>query len=146
MGTACTAAAGPRTVAGHDGQGRTLVRGGGALVGSGRRLVVRPARRAFWPLAQGVRPFLALAPSRREAAGAGPAPKRDSLAPAHGRTHRRAGAPSGGGRERKDSPVGYAFGHSWGGFTTKLHLSCDARGRICALALTGGQAVLVDRA
>ena len=24
--------------------------------------------------------------------------------------------------------------------TTKLHLSCDAYGRICALALTGGQA------
>ena len=27
-----------------------------------------------------------------------------------------------------------------GGFTTKRHLSCDAHGRTCALALTGGQA------
>jgi transposase len=74
------------------------------------------------------------------AAGAGPGAKRHGLAPTHGRFHRRTGAPGSGGREKKDSPVGQALGRSRGGFTTKLHLSCDAQGRICALALTGGQA------
>ena len=36
--------------------------------------------------------------------------------------------------------MGQALGRSRGGFTTKRPLSCDAQGRICALALTGGQA------
>ncbi|WP_158010216.1 transposase [Hymenobacter glacialis] len=36
--------------------------------------------------------------------------------------------------------MGQTLGRSRGGFTTKLHLGCDAQGRICALALTGGQA------
>lgn len=32
------------------------------------------------------------------------------------------------------------LGRNWDGFTTKLRLRCDAQGRICALALTSGQA------
>ena len=63
-------------------------------------------------VAHGICPVSALAPSRRVAAGA----------------------------EKKDSPVGQVLGRSRGGFTTKFHLSCDAQGRICALALTDGQA------
>jgi len=102
--------------------------------------VARFACGTVWPLAHGVRPVSALAPSRRVAAGTGPGAKRDGLAPTHGRFHRRTGAPGGKRREKKDSPVGQALGRSRGGFTTKLHLSCDAYGRICALALTGGQA------
>jgi transposase len=74
------------------------------------------------------------------APGAGSGAKRDGAAPAHGRLNDRAGAPGGRRGEKKDSPVGQALGRSRGGFTTKLHLSCDAQGRICALALTGGQA------
>ncbi|WP_317192395.1 IS5 family transposase [Hymenobacter jeongseonensis] len=71
---------------------------------------------------------------------AGPGAKRQRVAPAPGRFHGCAGAPSGGRGQKKDSPCGQALGRSRGGFTTKLHLSCDAQGRICALALTGGQA------
>jgi transposase len=92
------------------------------------------------PLAHGVRPVSALAPSRGVATGTSPGAKRDGLAPTHGQFHHRTGAPGGGRREKKDSPVGQALGCSRGGFTTKRHLSCDAYGRICALALTGGQA------
>jgi len=74
------------------------------------------------------------------AAGAGPGAERNRLAPAHGRLDGCSRAPGSRWREKKDSPVGQALGRSRGGFTTKLHLSCDAHGRICALALTGGQA------
>jgi len=105
-----------------------------------RRVVARLAGRAVWALAYGIRPVSALAPSWGVAPGAGPGAKRDGLAPAHGRLDGRAGAPGGRRGEKKDSPVGQALGRSRGGFTTKLHLSCDAYGRICALALTGGQA------
>ncbi|WP_374679417.1 IS5 family transposase [Hymenobacter sp. J193] len=56
-----------------------------------------------------------------------------SIPPPCGRTRWRPGP-------KKDSPCGQALGRSRGGFTTKLHLSCDAYGRVCALALTGGQA------
>jgi transposase len=140
MGAALAAAAGPRTVARYDGPRHALVRGSRALAGPVRRFVARLARRTFWPVAHSVRAFSALAPGRRVAAGAGPGAKRHGFAPAAGRLHRRAGAPGGGGGQKKDSPVGQALGRSRGGFTTKLHLSCDAQGRICALALTGGQA------
>ena len=140
MGAAFPVVTGPRTVARHDGQRHALVRRGRALAGPVRGVVAGLAGRAVWPLAHGVRPLSALAASRRVAAGAGPGAKRDGLASAHGRLHGRAGAPGGGRREKKDSPVGQALGRSRGGFTTKLHLSCDAYGRICALALTGGQA------
>ena len=105
-----------------------------------RRIVARLASRAVRALAHGVRPVSALAPSRGVAAGTVPSAKRDGLAPAHGGLDGRPRAPGGRRREKKDSPVGQALGRSRGGFTTKLHLSCDAYGRICALALTGGQA------
>ena len=110
------------------------------MAGPLRGVLARLARRTVWALAHGVRPVSALAPSRGVAPGAESGTKRDGLAPAHGRLDGRARAPSGRRREKKDSPVGQAPGRSRGGFTTKLHLSCDAYGRICALALTGGQA------
>ena len=100
----------------------------------------RFARQTVRPLAHGVRPVSALAPSRGVAAGTVPSAKRDGLAPAHGGLDGRPRASGGRRREKKDSPVGQALGRSRGGFTTKLPLSCDAHGRICALALTGGQA------
>nr|WP_317044206.1 IS5 family transposase [Hymenobacter roseosalivarius] len=74
------------------------------------------------------------------APGAGPGATRNQLAPPVRGLDYRAGTPGGGRGQKKDSPVGQALGRSRGGFTTKLHLSCDAQGRICALALTGGQA------
>jgi hypothetical protein len=139
VGAAFAAFAWVSAFAGHDGSRYAPVCGGRALAGPLRRVVARLAGRAVWPLAHGIRPVSVLAPSRRVAAGAGPGAKRHRLTPAHGRLHGRAGAPSGGRREKKDSPVGQALGRSRGGFTTNLHLSCDAYGRICALALTGGQ-------
>ena len=42
-----------------------------------------------------------------------------------------------GDAEKKGSQV---LGRSRGGFSTKLHLSCDVQGRPWQLALTGGQA------
>ena len=140
MGAAFAVAAGPGTLAGHHGPGHALVCRGRALAGPLRSVLARFARGTVWPLAHGIRPFSALAPSRRVAAGAGSGAKRHGLAPPAGRLDRRAGAPGGGRGQKKDSPVGQALGRSRGGFTTKLHLSCDAYGRICALALTGGQA------
>ena len=140
MGTAFAAHAWASTVAGHDGPRYTPVRRGRALAGPVRRVVARLARRTVRALAHGVRPVSALAPSRGVAVGAGPGAKRDGLAPAHGRLDGHPRAPGGRRREKKDSPIGQALGRSRGGFTTKLHLSCDAYGRICALALTGGQA------
>ena len=95
-----------------------------------RGVVARFARGTVRPLAHGVRPLSALAASRRVAAGAGPGAERDGVAPVAGRLHRRAGAPGSGRCEKKDSPVGQALGRSRGGFTTKLHLSCDAHGRV----------------
>ena len=86
------------------------------------RVLAAGAGRGCWP--------------RVLAAGA----KRDGLAPAPGGRHGRTRAPGGRRREKKDSPVGQALGRSRGGFTTNPRLSCDAQGRICALALTGGQA------
>ena len=140
MGAAFAPASGPGTLAGHHGPGHALVCRGRTLAGPMRGVMARFTRRPVRPLAHGVRPLSALAPSRGVAARAGPGAKRHGLAPATGRFHRRARPPGGGGGQKKDSPVGQALGRSRGGFTTKLHLSCDAQGRICALALTGGQA------
>ena len=53
------------------------------------------------------------------------------------RPYARVGRPPG---QRNDSPVGQALGRRRGGFTNKLHLDCDAYGRICARALNGDQA------
>ena len=74
------------------------------------------------------------------APGAGPGAKRDGAASAAGRLHGRAGAPGGRRRNQKDRPVGQALGRSRGGFPTQRHLRGQAPGRMCALALTGGQA------
>ena len=121
-------------------KGHASVRRGRALAGPLRGVVAGLAGRAVWPLAHGVRPLSALAASRRVAVRAGPGAEPHGFAPAAGRFDRRTGAPGGRRSQKKDSPVGQALGRSRGGFTTKLHLSCDAHGRICALALTGGQA------
>ena len=140
MGAAVAPATGPGTLAGHDGPGHALVRRGRALAGPVRGVVARFAGRAVRSLAHGVRPLPALAASRGVAVRAGPGAEPHGFAPAAGRFDRHTGAPGGRRGQKKDSPVGQALGRSRGGFTTKLHLSCDAHGRICALALTGGQA------
>jgi transposase len=52
--------------------------------------------------------------------------------------HRRPRAPARG--RRQGGQDGQALGRSRGGFTTKLHLRCDARGLPLALVLTPGEA------
>jgi transposase len=57
---------------------------------------------------------------------------------ADARPHRRPRAPARG--RRQGGQDGQALGRSRGGFTTKLHLRCDARGLPLALVLTPGEA------
>ena len=57
---------------------------------------------------------------------------------ADARQHRRPRAPARGRSQRGQD--GQALGRSRGGFTTKLHLRCDARGLPLALVLTPGEA------
>jgi transposase len=53
------------------------------------------------------------------------------------------GAPRGGGRPKKrgpaHEPADHALGRSRGGWGSKLHLTCDARGTITAFQVTAGQ-------
>jgi transposase len=66
----------------------------------------------------------------RERRGRGAAPD--------ARQHGRPRAPARGRRQRGQD--GQALGRSRGGFSTKLHLRCDARGLPLALVLTPGEA------
>ena len=59
------------------------------------------------------------------------------LVPAHDRQHHRAGPPARGRRKRGQRDQ--ALGRSRGGFTTKIHLRCDGKGRPLVLHLTGGE-------
>jgi len=140
MGAPVAPASGAGTFPRHDGQEHPFVCRSGAVAGPLRGVVAGLARRTFWALAYGLCPFPALAAGWRVGPCASAGTECHGLRPAVGGFDCRAGAPGSRGGEKKDSPVGQALGRSRGGFTTKLHLSCDAQGRICALALTGGQA------
>jgi transposase len=82
------------------------------------------------PLARSRRVRSALRRLGRERRGRG--------AGADARQHRRPRAPARGRRQRGQD--GQALGRSRGGFSTKLHLRCDARGLPLALVLTPGEA------
>jgi transposase len=57
---------------------------------------------------------------------------------ADGRFHAYQGAPLGGGRKRGEQKQ--AVGRSRGGRNTKIHALADAKGRLLAILLTGGEA------
>ena len=57
----------------------------------------------------------------------------------HGRQHHHPSA-SLRGRHKKGTQSAEALGRSRGGFTTKIHARCDARGRPLGFTLTPGQA------
>src|SRR5688572_32584457 len=54
------------------------------------------------------------------------------------RLHARQSAPVGGGRKRGEKKQ--AVGRSRGGRNTKIHALADAKGRLIAILLTGGEA------
>jgi transposase len=65
----------------------------------------------------------------------------DTVIRAHQSTpHRRQGRVERGGRKKGLlNPEDEALGRSRGGFSTKLHLACDGKGRPLSVVLTGGQ-------
>src|SRR6266567_1993369 len=64
--------------------------------------------------------------------------KRTSHRHADDRLHAREGAPLGSGRKRGEQKQ--AVGRSRGGRNTKIHALADAKGRLLAILLTGGEA------
>src|SRR6266536_5632604 len=64
--------------------------------------------------------------------------KRTSHRNADDRLHAREGTPLGSGRKRGEQKQ--AVGRSRGGRNTKIHALADAKGRLVAILLTGGQA------
>ncbi len=64
--------------------------------------------------------------------------KRTSHIHADDRLHAREGTPLGSGRKRGEQKQ--AIGRSRGGRNTKIHALADAKGRLLAILLTGGQA------
>src|SRR5947209_14871476 len=64
--------------------------------------------------------------------------KRTSHRHADDRLHAREGTPLGGGRKRGEQKQ--AVGRARGGRNTKIHALADAKGRLLAILLTGGEA------
>jgi transposase len=110
--------------------------------------------RALRPLANMLRPLRALA-TRRDLGGVAFEGANQVGRGGRGRVGSERGfkrgpsAPARGGSQAPEEPRGRkkgllnppdeALGRSKGGFSTKLHLSCDGKGRPLSLVLTGGQ-------
>ena len=99
-----------------------------------------PARR-IWQVEQRLPPLPALAGGRSLRRPVGE-PGGDGRTRPHRRHDRQHDYPSASlrSRHKKGAQQAEALGRSRGGFTTKLHARCDARGRPLGFVLTGGEA------
>ena len=114
------------------------------LVGVTYRCAMAGFTGAVWPVGQHLQPLSAVEGSRSLGSGAvrtadsGRHPGRSGLGdPFCGWEHR--ACPSACCRSKKSTPAAEALGRSQGGFSTKIHVRCDGKGKPITFLLTPGQ-------
>ena len=143
MGTTKTALAAPEATHRSPSQ-RSSHHGERDLVGVTHRSAVAGHTRAVWSVGQRLQPVSAMEECRRLGAGTGRAADTGRLAgrtglgdPFCGWKYR--ARPPACCRGKKSTPAAEALGRSQGGFSTKIHVRCDGKGKPITFLLTPGQ-------